>query len=166
MAYHVKELGAVGDGITDDSAAFIEAIRRCEQDGGGTVRVSAGRYLVHPLRLCSHLRLHLEGGATLLLSDDFNVFPIAYTRWAGFMCHALQPGLFADGLENVAITGQGVIDGQGAAWWEYSRQCFRFMQGQGAAPPRYAFQDELTQENRAVDVGGAVWDEWDSGFQS
>ncbi len=164
MTYNVQELGAVGDGITNDSTAFAEAIERCRQTGGGTVMVPAGRYLVNPLRLCSHLRLHLESGATVLFSDDITCFPVVYTRWAGFMCHALQPCLFGDNLENIAITGQGVLDGQGANWWNIYRQTLLAMQGQGDAPPRNPIQDELAAKNTSVDTGGAVWDEWRSQF--
>ncbi len=50
MVYDVRDLGAVGDGMSDDSAVFVEAIGRCRRDGGGTVTVPAGCYLIKPLR--------------------------------------------------------------------------------------------------------------------
>ena len=154
MRLDVSDFGAVGDGRADDSGAFRRAIAACAQRGGGTVHVPAGRYRVEPLRLCSHLELRLESGAELLITDDFQSFPIVHTRWAGYMCHCLQPCLFGDALENVSITGDGVIDGQGANWWAAYRAL------KGGEAPGYAFQRRLHALNRDVDTGGAVWDEW------
>ena len=158
---NIRTLGALGDGCTDDSEAFRQAVEQCRTAGGGTITVPAGTYLLDPLQLCSHLRLHLEGGAVLRFTDDFSRFPIVHTRWAGFMCHCLQPCLFGDGLEDVAITGQGVVDGQGQRWWDE----YRAMRGKGESDGfAYQFERELVELNAEVDVGGAVWDEWQRMF--
>jgi len=154
----VRALGASGDGRSDDSDAFRRAIDTCRDAGGGTVHVPPGTYLLDPLRLCSHLRLHLEGGAVLRFTDDFTRFPIVRTRWAGFMAHCLQPCLFGEGLEHVAITGQGVIDGQGPRWWDAYRRL------RSADDFHFPLESELARLNADVDVGGAVWAEWDRMF--
>lgn len=160
MTVNVRKYGAEGDGQTSDVPAFRDAIKECREKGGGTVVVPPGEYPIEPLELCSNLRLHLEPGATLRVVDDLARWPIVRTRWAGYVCHALQPCIFGDGLENVSITGQGVIDGQGQWWWEQYR---RIQSGELDDAPGDK-QEELKELNRDIDIGGAVWDEWEHQF--
>ena len=158
--YNVRRFGAIGDGRADDTAAIEQAIEACAKAGGGTVLLPAGRYLTAPLRLRSHLRLHLESGARLLFRNDFAAFGIVESRWAGHMCHCLQPCLFGDGLEDVAITGQGFIDGQGQAWWtEFYR-----MRAEKCIEPQTDPEGRLKELNASVNVGDAVWNEWPRQF--
>ena len=60
----------MGDGKTLNTAAIQKAIDACSAAGGGTVVVPAGRFLTGPLKLASNLNLHLDEGATLLISDN------------------------------------------------------------------------------------------------
>ena len=99
----------MGDGTTLNTAALQKALDACGAAGGGTVVVPAGRFLTGPLTLVSSLNLHLEKGATLLMSDDPENFPITNNRFQD--CLSLKKG------HDVAITGDGTIDGQGAIWW-------------------------------------------------
>jgi polygalacturonase len=160
MMFDVTAYGAPGDGKSPATEAFEAAIVAAHQAGGGTVVVPAGTYRSGPLRLRSHVRLHLEPGAVLQFSDRFEDYPVVFTRFAGFMCHCLQPCLFGDGLEDVAITGRGRIDGQGAAWWRE----FRSLRESASPTPHYAFEKQLAELNASVDVSGAVWDEWGRQF--
>ncbi len=160
MTIDVRQYGATGDGETLDSAAFSDAIQTCLEEGGGTVLVPAGEYRIEPLQLCSNLRLHLEPGATLRVMNDPGVFPVVRTRWAGYVCHALQPCVFGDGVENVSITGQGVIDGQGSWWWDKYRA---IQSGELDGVPDNV-QHKLKELNRDVDTSGAKWDEWEQQF--
>ena len=160
MIHDIRKLGAGGNGDPADTAAFETAISACAADGGGCVRVPAGNYLVRPLRLCSHLELHLEPGAVLAFSDDFEHYPTVATRWAGFMCHALQPCLYGEHLEDVAITGRGRIDGRGEAWWRE----FREMKEAADTGAKYEFERELAEHNAKIDTTGAIWDEWERQF--
>jgi polygalacturonase len=103
----VCEFGTVGDGVTTDTAAIQAAIDSCAGCGGGTVSLGPGTYLAGTVRLKDNVTLHLEAGATLLGSTDLNDYTDHYVD---------RSLIYAEGAANIAITGRGVIDGQGAAF--------------------------------------------------
>ncbi len=109
--------GAKGDGVAKDTTAIQAAIDACERQGGGTVRLASGTYLSAPIVLKSNITLHLEKGATLLGSSDHGDYP----AMAEFRLPDLQPLVSAKNAVNVAITGEGVIDGAGESWWQEIR---------------------------------------------
>ena len=113
-----RAYGAKGDGVSKDTAAIQAAIDGCERQGGGTVRLIAGTYLSAPIVLKSNITLQLDKGATLLGSADHGDYP-AMTM---FHLPDLQPLVSAANSTNVAITGEGVIDGNGASWWQEARE--------------------------------------------
>jgi len=121
-AFDVTQYGAVGDGKTMNADAFKQAIDACKQAGGGVVRVPAGKFLTAPIDFVDGMTLQVDDGATLLISDDMNLFPVVNTRWEGVMVDARRPCVWAKGCKDVAITGGGTIDGQGAAWWKAVRE--------------------------------------------
>jgi polygalacturonase len=110
----VKQYGAKGDGTSKDTAAIQKAIDECSAGkGGGTVVLEAGTYVSAPILLKSNMTLELKKGATLLGSPDHDDYPeITEFREQGH-----QALVSAVNAENVAITGEGVIDGNGASWW-------------------------------------------------
>src|SRR5271168_2374918 len=114
----VKKFGAVGDGTTKDTAAVQKAIDACAAEKkGGTVEVPAGTYVIAPILLKSNVTLHIAKDATLLGSPDHDEYPV--------ITEFRQPGhqalVSAVNAENVAITGEGTIDGNGATWWNSMR---------------------------------------------
>ena len=109
--------GAKADGATKDTAAIQKAIDTCSAEGGGTVTLAAGTYLSGPIELKSNVTLHLDKGATLLGSPDHADYP-ARTE---FHAPGLQSLVSAHGATNIAITGEGTIDGNGASWWAMAR---------------------------------------------
>jgi polygalacturonase len=118
--FDVTEFGATGDGETLATTAIQSAIDTCAEHGGGTVRFLAGAYLTGTIFLKDHVRLEVGPGARVLGStnvDDYppmiNGFP---SRTDRYCVRALIRG---EGLHNVAITGPGVIDGQGPAFRDY-----------------------------------------------
>jgi len=109
--------GAKGDGVAKDTAAIQAAIDACAAKGGGTVQLTAGTYLSAPIVLRSNITLDIDRGATLLGSADHS----DYAPKTEFREPGLQSLVSATGASNVAITGEGVIDGAGESWWTMAR---------------------------------------------
>ena len=81
--FNITEFGAVPDGKTLCTDAFQKAVKKCEEAGGGTVYVPAGRFLTGPIHLVSNTNLHIDAGAVLLFSQDIKDFPTVQSRWEG-----------------------------------------------------------------------------------
>lgn len=113
----VRDFGAIGNGSTKDTAAIQRAIDTCAAKGGGEVILSAGTYLSAPIVLKSRIELELEKGATLLGSPDHSDYP-AKTE---FRAPGRQSLVSATNAEELAITGEGTIDGNGETWWQEAR---------------------------------------------
>lgn len=120
--FSVLQFGAARDGRTLTTQAFLDAIDAAAAAGGGTVYVPPGRYLTGTIVLRSRVELHLDAGATILGSQDPADYPIVATRWEGLDVEAHAGLITGAGLEHVAITGQGVIDGRGEPWWQWHLQ--------------------------------------------
>ncbi|MGN0971057.1 MAG: glycoside hydrolase family 28 protein [Aristaeellaceae bacterium] len=105
MYMDVNHFGAIADGHTLNTEAIQRAIDQCSAAGGGTVFFPAGQYLTGSLLLKSHVTLYLDAGAVLLGSRELADYPLKHL-------------IYARDAENIAITGQGCIDGQGYAFWE------------------------------------------------
>lgn len=108
--YNMLDYHQEGDSLY--TAAIHKAISLCSENGGGRVIVPAGTWLTGPIRLQSNVNLHLEEGATLLFSDDINLFDFVLTHWEGIECYNVQPLVYAADAENIAVTGKGILDGQ------------------------------------------------------
>jgi DNA sulfur modification protein DndE len=114
--FQVTDFGASGDGLTDNTDAFHQAIQACADAGGGRVVVPAGIWRTGPLKLASRLELHVEEGAVIQFSTSFDDYPLVSSSYEGRPAIRCQSPLDGDGLEHVAITGAGVFDGGGDAW--------------------------------------------------
>ena len=112
-----RAYGAKGDGTTKDTAALQAAIDACAAKGGGTVHLMAGTYLSAPIVLKSGITLQLDKGATLFGSPDHADYP----KKTEFRGPGYQSLVSATDVENVAITGEGTIDGNGESWWQEAR---------------------------------------------
>ena len=130
----VRKYGAKGDGITKDTKAIQAAIDDCaKQKKGGTVTLNGSTFLSAPIVLKSNITLNLAGGATLLGSKDFDDYP----QLEVFRAPGRQSLVSADHAENIAIIGNGTIDGNGRVWWESIRgQRGAGIVGQGVFRPR------------------------------
>ncbi|MDE3068015.1 MAG: glycoside hydrolase family 28 protein [Verrucomicrobiota bacterium] len=112
--------GATGDGAADCTEAFRKAIDACSASGGGKVIVPPGIFLTGAIHLKSNVDLDLARGATIRFSTDRKKFlPPVFARYEGTEVMNYSPFIYALGQENIAITGQGTIDGQGAAWHDW-----------------------------------------------
>lgn len=120
--YPITAFGAVADGSRDSSAAIARAITACARAGGGRVVVPPGQYLTGPIHLRSGVNLHLERDATLCFKTDPQAYlPAVFTRFEGMECWNFSPLIYACDQENVAVTGEGVLDGQASEenWWAW-----------------------------------------------
>ena len=117
----IRSYGAVGDGIFMNTAAIQAAIDDCASHGGGRVTLSEGRYLCGFIALKSGVELHIERDAVLLGSTDAADYPeIETTFWLTEYAPRFNKRCFiyAEGCEDIAITGRGAIDCQGEAYIE------------------------------------------------
>lgn len=105
----IKEYGAIGDGITDCTKVLQNAIDKLSAQGGGQVYVPAGSWLISPITLKSGINLHLAKGAMLILTPD-------RTKHLTPGVKKPRHGISALGCKNVAITGEGIINGNGSYW--------------------------------------------------
>ncbi|NDW19136.1 glycoside hydrolase family 28 protein [Dysgonomonas sp. 216] len=118
--YNVKDYGAKGDGKQIDSPYINDAIEAAVKNGGGTVFLPAGTYLSYSVRMKSNITLHLDAGCVLLAAypEEANGYDIAedneHNKFQDFgHSHWRNSLIWGIGLENIAIVGQGRIDGRG-----------------------------------------------------
>ena len=112
----VADFGGMGDGSTLNTAAFAKAIDALAVRGGGRVVVPEGVWYTGPIVLKDNTELHLEQNAVIVFSDDKSLYPLVEITFEGLNTLRCQSPISALGVKNVAITGQGVIDGNGDAW--------------------------------------------------
>lgn len=117
----ITEFGATAnDEKILNHGAINLAIIKCNQAGGGKVIVPAGTFYTGPIRMKSNVQLHLEEGAVLKFTTDQSwYFPAVLSRWEGIDCYNAHPLIYAYGETNIALTGKGLLDGQGSSrnWW-------------------------------------------------
>ena len=120
--FDVTTHGAKGDGTTDCTDAFRQAVVACSSAGGGRVVVPAGRFLTGPIHLRSNVNLHVTAGATIAFHQDpARYLPAVFTRWEGVELMGYSPLIYAFEQENIAVTGEGTLDGGGdlTHWWPW-----------------------------------------------
>ena len=121
-SFNIRKYGAVGDGITDCTAAIRKAIEACARAGGGRVIVPEGSYLTGPIHLLSQVNLVTSKGSIIKFSRDVAKYlPAVHTRWEGVELMGLSALIYAYGKENIAVTGEGILDGQADCdhWWPW-----------------------------------------------
>jgi hypothetical protein len=114
--FKVTAFGAVGDGTTDNTTAIQNAIRAAQTAGGGTVELTAAAapYLCGPITVGNNINLQIDLGATLQMlpfgagTNAPGTYPLSGTAYVNFLSITGN---------NVALTGGGTIEGNGAAWW-------------------------------------------------
>eukprot|EP01121_Diplochlamys_sp_Union-15-3_P017148 TRINITY_DN597_c0_g2_i1.p1 TRINITY_DN597_c0_g2~~TRINITY_DN597_c0_g2_i1.p1 ORF type:complete len:397 (-),score=70.65 TRINITY_DN597_c0_g2_i1:5-1153(-) len=110
--FNVLDYGAKGDGHTLDTDAIQSAFKAAAKAGGGTVLFPKGyTFLTFPFSFeSSNTNLQVEGGSTIKASDDISKWPVSGDAYISFIT--------AKKLKDISITGTGIIDGQGAPWWD------------------------------------------------
>lgn len=130
--FSVTDFGAAGDGKTLDTPSIQKAIDAAARAGGGTVVVPPGRFLTGTILLRSHVTLELQSGATLLGSRDIKDYPLVEKGENND--HSGRYLIFAGGVEDVTIRGEGLIDGQGDAFWEPATDPHKWIKAKSPRP--------------------------------
>jgi len=126
---NVLKLGAKGDSITDNKKVFDKAMALCKKNNGGTIIVPKGIYKINgPIHFVSNVNLKIEKGAKIKFSDNpKDYLPLVLTSWEGTMLYNYSPLIYANNCTNIALTGEGIIDGEGGKIWK----TFKAKEGEG-----------------------------------
>ena len=112
----VTDFGAINGGQVLCTKAFDKAIEAVSKKGGGKIIVPRGIWLTGPITLKSNIEIHTETGSLIVFSTDKSLYPLVETNFEGFNTYRSTSPINGRNLENIAITGKGVIDGSGEAW--------------------------------------------------
>lgn len=142
----VTDFGAKVDGVSDSRVAILKAIDECFKKGGGVIMLSGGTFFCKgPISLKSNVNLHIADGTTLLFSSEpEDYLPAVFTRWEGVEIYNYSPMIYTAEQENVAITGEGIIDGNAAETWSM----FRSRQGPAQNRAREYGAEQVPVEER------------------
>lgn len=155
MYYNILDFGGKGDSKTDSTEAIKMAINTCTKAGGGTVVIPAGQYKTGPIELKSNITLQVEAGAVVIFQPDFQRYSPVRTRWSGYECYGFSPLLYGNGLKNVTITGRGILEGQGEAWWDVYHQ---LKNGESYLSTMTETLKQLNHEKLAIKTNLVEWD--------
>ncbi|REH01817.1 glycoside hydrolase family 28 protein [Flavobacterium aquicola] len=114
----VTKLGAKGDSVSNAKPAFDKAMALCKKNNGGTIIVAKGIYTLNgPIHFVSNVKLHLEDGAKIRFGSNPKDYPLVLTSWEGTMLYNYSPLIYGNNVENISITGTGIIDGEAKKTW-------------------------------------------------
>lgn len=114
----VTKLGAKGDSISNSKPAFDKAMALCKKKNGGTIIVPKGVYTLNgPIHFVSNVNLYLEDGAKIRFGSNTKDYPLVLTSWEGTMLYNYSPMIYGNNVENIAISGNGIIDGEAKNTW-------------------------------------------------
>jgi polygalacturonase len=122
--FNITKYGAKSDGLELNTIAINRAIADCNNKGGGVVLIPAGYWLTGPIVMMSGVNLHIDRAAILQFTADFDQYPLLIGNWEGHPAVRCQSPISGTELENIAITGTGIIDGGGDAWRIATRDSF------------------------------------------
>src|SRR5215831_13029197 len=113
--FNIKDYGAIGDGQTLNTNAIEKTIDACAKAGGGTVIIPAGLWLTGPIQMKSNINLHVDRGALVQFTTDHTLYPMIRASNTSNSIVPASP-VYGYDLENIAITGEGIMDGAGETW--------------------------------------------------
>lgn len=140
----ITNYGAKPD--ADSTEAIRQAIGACNAAGGGRVVIPSGTWETGAIHLKSNVNLHLSDGSTLKFSADPQKYlPMVFTRFEGTECMNYSPLIYAFEQQNIAVTGNGTLDGSASDenWWGWARR-------RGTEPVRQA-----NDVNKLRDMGNS-----------
>ena len=116
VSYNILDFGAKSDTKFNNQKAIQAAIDCCSKNGGGKVIIPNGYFLTGPITLKSNVNLYVSEAAFVQFSKSKEEYPLIFTDYEGIKrIRAISP-INADSEENIAITGNGIMDGAGDLW--------------------------------------------------
>lgn len=113
---NIQHFGAKGDARTLNTKSINDAILTASRQGGGVVLIPAGYWMSGPIELQNNVNVHLDDNAFVQFTADFDQYEIVEGNYEGKPSARNQSPISGQDLENIAITGNGTIDGNGDAW--------------------------------------------------
>ena len=113
---NVLTFGAKPDGVTLNTKAINDAISASSKKGGGVVLIPAGLWQTGPIELKSNVNLHISESAMVFFTADKSRYPLVAGVYEGKTAARNQSPISGTNLENIAITGKGIVDGNGDVW--------------------------------------------------
>ncbi|WPU97473.1 glycoside hydrolase family 28 protein [Mucilaginibacter sp. cycad4] len=118
---NILKYGAKADGITLNTTSINKAISACSAKGGGVVLIPQGLWLTGPLVMKSNVNLHVSRAALLQFTDDKTQYKLVEGNYEGHAAVRNESPISGTNLTNIAITGEGIIDGHGEVWRAISK---------------------------------------------
>jgi polygalacturonase len=113
---NIVDFGAIPNTGDFCTKAINEAIKKCSGSGGGVVVIPAGLWTTGPIKMKSNVNLHTKNGAFISFSTDINQYELIESYFEGNKVIRCESPIMGVDLENIAITGEGIFDGNGTAW--------------------------------------------------
>lgn len=149
--YDITDYGAKSGGEFLNTTAIAKAIDACAKKGGGRVIVPPGKWLTGPIVLKSFVNLHISKGAELSFSDNRELYKNeVLVRYQGVEMYNYTPFIYAYKCKNIAITGEGVLQGNGKNWWPYDGKRHSHWK---AMSKRVLMENQPVTERREVEHG-------------
>ncbi|MDO8529630.1 MAG: glycoside hydrolase family 28 protein [bacterium] len=117
----IKNYGAIGDGNFINTQSIKNAVEDCYQKGGGEIIFPKGKWLTGPIHLKSNINLHLEKDSEIIFTANLDDYlPVVFSKFQGMEYYNFSPPIYANGAENIALTGSGKIFGNGNFWEKWA----------------------------------------------
>ena len=114
--YNILDFGAKSDYEFNNKEAIQTAIDLCNKNGGGKVIIPDGFYLTGPIEIKSNVNLYVSNNAYVKFTKSEEEYPLIFTEYEGNRKIRCISPISANNQENIAITGEGTIDGSGELW--------------------------------------------------
>ncbi|MFC0512924.1 glycoside hydrolase family 28 protein [Mucilaginibacter angelicae] len=118
---NILKYGAKADGLTLNTISINKAIAACSAKGGGVVLIPPGLWLTGPLVMQSNVNVHVSRAALLQFTDDKSQYKLVEGNYEGHAAVRNESPISGTNLTNIAITGEGIIDGHGEVWRAISK---------------------------------------------
>lgn len=120
---NVLDYGADPTGRLKCTMIINTLIDSLSMKGGGTLYFPSGTFYTGPIIMKSNITLYFDAGSVIRFSDDFDDYlPMVQSRWEDVRVKNFKSQIYAYRCENIAIRGDGHLDGQGRKWWDFMRR--------------------------------------------